>query len=47
MFWKTVTPPDNNTYKYKKTKGRLNQRSDDLFRIFRYNGGNLNRKGKL
>ncbi|EGQ77280.1 hypothetical protein HMPREF9418_1161 [Neisseria macacae ATCC 33926] len=45
MFWKTVTPPDNN--KYKKTKGRLKQRSDDLFRIFRYNGGNLNRKGKL
>ncbi|PLA39590.1 hypothetical protein CYK00_09485 [Neisseria sicca] len=28
MFWKTVTPPDNN--KYKKTKGRLKQRSDDL-----------------
>ena len=82
MFWKTVTPPDNNKYsglnlnqdkatkpqtvqivrqgeatpywfkvnplyKYKKTKGRLNQRSDNLCRIFRYNGGNLNRKGKL
>ncbi|AVR78421.1 hypothetical protein NM96_02750 [Neisseria mucosa] len=28
MFWKTATPPDNN--KYKKTKGRLKQRSDDL-----------------